>query len=122
MQLTEQHVIGRDDPRYQAIDAAAFASKNLYNAALYVMVKQPVTKKEQNTAVTHIVPKSLAEYSSRLTELPVGSMASSSSVSDHTLECCSSSRPCGSALRVSESRKCADHDNLIEQSRGALTL
>ncbi len=35
MQLTEQHVIDRDDPRYSVIDAAAFASKNLYNAANY---------------------------------------------------------------------------------------
>jgi putative transposase len=35
MQLTEQHVIERNDPRYAVIDAAAFASKNLYNAALY---------------------------------------------------------------------------------------
>src|SRR5579883_567347 len=35
MQLTEQHIIGRDDPRFAAIDAAAFKSKNLYNAALY---------------------------------------------------------------------------------------
>ncbi len=37
MQLTEQHVIDRNDPRYAAIDAAAFASKNLYNAALYLV-------------------------------------------------------------------------------------
>ena len=35
MQLVEQHVIGTSDPRYAAIDAAAFASKNLYNAANY---------------------------------------------------------------------------------------
>jgi putative transposase len=35
MQLTEQHVINRNDPRYTVIDAAAFASKNLYNAANY---------------------------------------------------------------------------------------
>ncbi len=35
MQLVEQHVIDKRDPRYAAIDAAAFASKNLYNAALY---------------------------------------------------------------------------------------
>jgi putative transposase len=35
MYLTEQHVITRTDPRYSVIDAAAFASKNLYNAALY---------------------------------------------------------------------------------------
>jgi hypothetical protein len=34
MQLVEQHVIKRTDSRYQAIDRAAFASKNLYNAAL----------------------------------------------------------------------------------------
>ena len=37
MQLTEQHVISRNDPRYAVIDEAAFQSKNLYNAALYEM-------------------------------------------------------------------------------------
>ena len=37
MQLVEQHVIDRNDPRYAVIDQAAFASKNLYNAALYVI-------------------------------------------------------------------------------------
>src|SRR5216684_2272222 len=35
MQLVEQHVIGKSDPRYAIIDTAAFASKNLYNAANY---------------------------------------------------------------------------------------
>jgi putative transposase len=35
MQLVEQHVIGKSDPRYAIIDQAAFASKNLYNAANY---------------------------------------------------------------------------------------
>src|SRR5579863_48313 len=35
MQLVEQHVINRTDPRYAVIDEAAFQSKNLYNAALY---------------------------------------------------------------------------------------
>jgi hypothetical protein len=35
MQLTEQHVINKNDPRFAVIDAAAFASKNLYNAALF---------------------------------------------------------------------------------------
>jgi len=35
MRLVEQHRINRHDPRFTAIDAAAFASKNLYNAALY---------------------------------------------------------------------------------------
>jgi putative transposase len=36
MQLVEQHRIDCHDPRWQAIDAAAFAFKNLYNAALYL--------------------------------------------------------------------------------------
>jgi len=35
MQLVEQHIINHDDPRFAVIDAAAFKSKNLYNAALY---------------------------------------------------------------------------------------
>lgn len=35
IQLVEQHIITRSDPRWQAIDAAAFVSKNIYNAALY---------------------------------------------------------------------------------------
>jgi putative transposase len=35
VKLVEQHVIDKHDPRYAVIDAAAFASKNLYNAALY---------------------------------------------------------------------------------------
>lgn len=37
MQLVEQHVIDRRDHRFAVIDQAAFASKNLYNAALYEM-------------------------------------------------------------------------------------
>lgn len=37
MQLVEQHVIKQTDSRYQAIDQAAFASKNLYNAANYII-------------------------------------------------------------------------------------
>src|SRR5215813_4705441 len=37
MQLVEKHVIDRADPRYEAIDKAAFASKNLYNATLYIV-------------------------------------------------------------------------------------
>jgi putative transposase len=36
MQLAEQHRIDRHDPRFAAIDAASFASKNLFNAALYL--------------------------------------------------------------------------------------
>jgi IS605 OrfB family transposase len=37
VKLVEQHIISKHDPRYAAIDAAAFASKNLYNAALYLV-------------------------------------------------------------------------------------
>ncbi len=37
MQLVEQHVIERGDPRYDRIDEAAFASKNLWNAANYLV-------------------------------------------------------------------------------------
>ena len=35
MQLVEQHCIRKHDPRSALIDEAAFASKNLYNLALY---------------------------------------------------------------------------------------
>ena len=37
MQLVEQHIIDRHDPRFAAIDPACFASKNLYNATLYIL-------------------------------------------------------------------------------------
>ncbi|HEX2349466.1 MAG TPA: transposase, partial [Ktedonobacterales bacterium] len=37
MQLVERHVITPADPRFAPIDRAAFASKNLYNAANYVV-------------------------------------------------------------------------------------
>ncbi len=37
MHLVEQHLICRSDSRFAAVDAAAFASKNLYNAALYLI-------------------------------------------------------------------------------------
>jgi putative transposase len=37
MQLVERHIIKRADSRFKAIDTAAFASKNLYNAANYVV-------------------------------------------------------------------------------------
>ena len=37
MQLVEQHVIDRHDSRYVVIDSVAFASKNLYNAVLYII-------------------------------------------------------------------------------------
>jgi len=37
MNLVEQHIIKRADPRFQRIDEAAFASKNLWNAANYLV-------------------------------------------------------------------------------------
>jgi putative transposase len=37
MQLVEQHIIDRQDPRFAVIDPACFASKNLYNAAVYIL-------------------------------------------------------------------------------------
>ncbi|HEY7419861.1 MAG TPA: transposase [Ktedonobacteraceae bacterium] len=37
MQLVEQHVIARRDPRFALIDEASFAAKNLYNAALFLV-------------------------------------------------------------------------------------
>ena len=37
MKLVEQHSIDRYDPRFAVIDPACFASKNLYNAALYIL-------------------------------------------------------------------------------------
>ncbi len=37
MQQAERHRIDRHDPRFASIDAAAFASKHLYNAALYLV-------------------------------------------------------------------------------------
>ncbi|MBE3559220.1 MAG: IS200/IS605 family element transposase accessory protein TnpB [Ktedonobacteraceae bacterium] len=46
MQLVEQHVIDRSDPRYCVIDEAAFASKNLYNAALYLVRQSFIHKKK----------------------------------------------------------------------------
>jgi putative transposase len=37
MQLVEQHIIYVHHPHYRALDAAAFAAKNLYNAANYLV-------------------------------------------------------------------------------------
>lgn len=43
MQLVEQHHIRKSDPRFAAIDQAAFASKNLYNVANYVVRQSFIT-------------------------------------------------------------------------------
>jgi hypothetical protein len=47
MRLVEHHRIDRHDPRFAAIDAAAFASKNLYNAANYVVRQAYIFRAER---------------------------------------------------------------------------
>src|SRR5260221_13449875 len=37
MRVVEQHIIRKGDPRYNKLDEAAFASKNLWNAANYLV-------------------------------------------------------------------------------------
>src|SRR5437773_729801 len=37
MQLVEQHIIRATNPQFEAVDRAAFAAKNLYNAANYLV-------------------------------------------------------------------------------------
>jgi putative transposase len=43
MQVVEQHILTRNDTRFEAVDRAAFAAKNLYNAANY-LVRQSFIK------------------------------------------------------------------------------
>jgi hypothetical protein len=57
MQLAEQHIIDRKDPRYKLIDDAAFKSKNLYNAALYEM---------RQTFIHHSIFLSFSEMDKRM--------------------------------------------------------
>src|SRR5262245_7552029 len=55
MKLVEQHIIKRTDPRFQRLDETAFASKNLWNAANY-LVRQSFIFEEKylnNVAVFH---------------------------------------------------------------------
>lgn len=37
MQLVEQHIINKRDPRWSVIDNACLLSKNLYNTANYIV-------------------------------------------------------------------------------------
>jgi putative transposase len=62
MRLVEQHVINRDDPRWRKIDEAAFASKNLYNAANYI-VRQAFIFEHlylDNVKIFHLIKHTLA--------------------------------------------------------------
>ena len=63
MRLVEQHRIDRHDPRFAAIDAAAFASKNLYNAALY-LTRQAFIHQQQVISYEELARdmKTSAEY------------------------------------------------------------
>jgi hypothetical protein len=55
MQLVEQHIIRNTDARFRAIDRAAFASKNLYNAANY-LVRQTYIQPRRLPQVGHGLP------------------------------------------------------------------
>ena len=57
MQLVEQHVIARTDRRYRPIDAAAFASKNLWNLANYQVRQSFIFQKKylNNAATFHLL-------------------------------------------------------------------
>jgi putative transposase len=59
MQLVEQLVIRDADPRYAVIDRAVFATKNLYNAANY-LVRQAFIHPEvylKFAAVFHLIKR-----------------------------------------------------------------
>jgi putative transposase len=74
MQLVEQHRIDRHDNRWRAIDAATFASKHLYNAALYVKRQAYIheghrvisyadlDKQMQATAEYRVLPAKVAQW------------------------------------------------------------
>ena len=53
MQLVEQHIIPKTDPRFEPIDCAAFLSKNLYNAANYA-VRQTFVFDHRYTPYNHM--------------------------------------------------------------------
>ena len=60
MQLVEQHIISKGDPRYTRIDQAAFAPKNLWNLANYYVRQSFIFEHKylDNAAVYHIVKSS----------------------------------------------------------------
>jgi putative transposase len=60
MQLVEQHIITKNDPRFQSIDEMAFASKNLWNLANYYVRQSFIFERIylNNTAVYHLVKSS----------------------------------------------------------------
>jgi hypothetical protein len=64
MQLVEQHLIRRTDPRFVVIDQAAFASKNLYNQA-WSKRKQELVERQRRLAASLLWAGSPDALSSR---------------------------------------------------------
>ncbi len=73
MRLVERHVITRADPRFAALDHAAFASKHLYNQALYVtrqafihqqrVIRYPELAREmQTTEPYRALPRKVSQW------------------------------------------------------------
>ena len=60
MRLVEQHLIRQEDARFAQLDAAAFASKNLWNLANYCVRQSFIFKHRylNNTEVYHLVKSS----------------------------------------------------------------
>src|SRR5260370_8920563 len=60
MQLVEQHIISKGDPRFQGIDEMAFASKNLWNLANYYVRQSFIFEHSSlnNAAAYHLVKSS----------------------------------------------------------------
>ncbi len=67
MQLVERHRVDRHDLRFAQIDAAAFASKNLYNAALYTMRQQFII---DNTIISYNDLDKLMQSTEQYRSLP----------------------------------------------------
>ena len=57
MQLVEQHLISKHDSRFTRLDAQAFASKNLWNAANYLVRQSFLVEKVylDNVKVFHLI-------------------------------------------------------------------
>lgn len=62
VQLVEQHIIKQTDPRFALLDQAAFASKNLYNLANYIVRQEFINHKQylNYAAVYHLVKETEA--------------------------------------------------------------
>jgi hypothetical protein len=66
MQLVEQHIIRASSPQFEAIDAAAFAAKNLYNAANYLVRQSFINEGQYLTGLSLNVEYTYATISARM--------------------------------------------------------